>query len=485
MLEGEPVSAEVSTPSHPSAPWRLSKVPAILSFIPRLTAPVQQRYLRLGAEVTWILAGQAVAAAGGVFGVRLLTTALPVDNYGELALAMTVAALGQQVVLGPLSGAALRFFASAVERGQLESYLAALKRLLLESAALVLALAVLCHTVALAPGLRAALPWVPVTFLFALISGTNTVADGIQNAARQRRIVAWHQGLGQWLRYGLAIGCVALLGTSGIAAMWGYTIASALVLTSQCILLMHTLPRFRHAQPNSSGQDVRAMSVTMFRYGLPFSTWALLRWARSSADPWMIQTLRTAREVGLYQVLYQLGYYPIVLVSTAMMQFIAPILFARAGDGSDASRFLKSHRMNLVLVWICLATTALGVVLSALLHRAVFWAFVAPAYRDVSALLPLMVLSGGLFAAGQTSSLALMTAQATSALIKPNIVTALLGIALSAAGAALWGIPGVLAGGCVYSLAYVIWMARLMCQIARPGSSALHPDRSATVTRRP
>ena len=36
--------------------------------------------------------------------------------------------------------------------------------------------------------------------VFALISGLNGVLSGLQNAARQREVVAWHRALEQWLR---------------------------------------------------------------------------------------------------------------------------------------------------------------------------------------------------------------------------------------------------------------------------------------------
>ena len=73
------------------------------------------RFHRLGRELIWISLGQGLATLGALVGVRLLTSVLNPTIYGQLALAMTLALLVNQMLLGPLSGAALRFYAPAHE----------------------------------------------------------------------------------------------------------------------------------------------------------------------------------------------------------------------------------------------------------------------------------------------------------------------------------------------------------------------------------
>lgn len=427
----------------------------------------QGRFRKVGAEAVWVLTGQAAAAAAGLVGVRMLTSVLAVESYGQLALGMTMAALMQQTILSPLSGATLRFFAPAQERGQLGPYLGATKRLLVISSVIVLAVALASLGAAGALGRYAWLSFIAAAFAYSLINGANSVLDGMQNAARQRRVVAWHQGLGQCLRYLLAFGLVALCGGSGAVAMWGFALGSLVVLGSQFIFFRQTIRGPHIAERQPSRAEIREMMARMCRYGMPFVTWGILTWAQSSADRWALQALRSAREVGLYQVLYQLGYYPILLASTLLLQLVTPIFFAQAGDGFDIGRSRRSFQMNLLLVWTCIGITVAGTLLAALLHGTIFSLFAAPDYRGVSYLLPLMVLSGGCFAAGQTAAIALMTASKTSALILPKIVTALCGLALSIIGAALGGIMGVLAGACVYSVIYLAWMVHLMLRVPR------------------
>ena len=43
--------------------------------------------------------------AGALFGIRLLTSVLPPDVYGQVALAMTITALIMSTAAGPVSNA--------------------------------------------------------------------------------------------------------------------------------------------------------------------------------------------------------------------------------------------------------------------------------------------------------------------------------------------------------------------------------------------
>src|SRR5205807_8754228 len=72
----------------------------------------------LGREVTWLALGQAVSLIGVIVGVRIVTTLLSPEAYGELALGLTVATLVSQVALGPASNAAERYFILASQASE-------------------------------------------------------------------------------------------------------------------------------------------------------------------------------------------------------------------------------------------------------------------------------------------------------------------------------------------------------------------------------
>src|SRR5690349_5276104 len=84
-------------------------------------------------EFLWIILGNAAAAIGSVVGIRVLTEFLDPHAYGQVALGVTLAMLANQTVMGPLGNGVMRFYAPAVERKDLPSYLAAVRDLVLRA----------------------------------------------------------------------------------------------------------------------------------------------------------------------------------------------------------------------------------------------------------------------------------------------------------------------------------------------------------------
>ena len=281
--------------------------------------------------------------------------------------------------------------------------------------------------------------WLTIMTLgFALASGFNSILDSMLNAGRRRSIVAWHQALASWGRYLLATGMVLLLGATSTIAMTGYALATFLVLLSQ-------LWFFRRAMRPAAG--VSALTIgslqrwvaQIFTYAWPFVIWGIFTWAQIASDRWALQMFATTEDVGLYAVLYQLGYYPIMILTGLMMQLASPVLFQRAGDASDTSRMLQVYALNWRLTIGALLFTSVAVLLAFALHGKVFDWLVAPDYRTVSWLLPGMVLAGGLFATGQFASISVLSGAETRNLITPKIASALIGVSLNMLGAAWVG----------------------------------------------
>jgi hypothetical protein len=76
----------------------------------------------------------------------------------------------------------------------------------------------------------------------------------------------------------------------------------------------------------------------------------------------------------------------------------------------------------------------------------------------VSHLLPWLILSSGIFAAGQVLSIDRMNALDTKALIAPKVITAIMGGLLNILGAYLYGLEGVVAASLLFSVIYFGWL---------------------------
>jgi O-antigen/teichoic acid export membrane protein len=244
--------------------------------------------------------------------------------------------------------------------------------------------------------------------------------------------------------------------------MFGYALASAIVLGSQVWFFRRQILSRSPAQSTIGSSDFQNWTKQMRNYAWPFATWGLFTWAQMASDRWALQIFTTTSDVGMYAVLYQLGYYPITFLSGIMMQLVSPILFYRAGDGTDSTRIKQIHHQIAFLTAFSIGLAFAGTIAALILHEWFFGLLVAPEYLEVSWLLPWMVLAGGIFASGQLAVLSLLSGTKTRNLVSPKMVTALLGIILNLVGAKWFGLRGVVGANVTFSMAYLIWIIYLV-----------------------
>jgi O-antigen/teichoic acid export membrane protein len=415
-------------------------------------------------ETAWISGGQLAGAVGAVIGVRLLTTVLDPGMYGEFALALTAAAFVFQVFLGPLVNAAERYFAPALETGQTTAFFSAVRGLTLGAAGLIVGIGVVAVSALVLIGRTEWLPLTLAAVLFALSSGCESILDGVQNAARQRSVVAIHQAIRQWLRPILAVVLIESVLRASWVGMAAYCLASMAVLSSQFWCFRGTL---RRLDPSQSGPAaVQTIERRMLTYAAPFGIWGVFTWMQMSSDRWALQLVGSSADVGLYAIVAQFGAYPLTLIGAMLFQVAAPIAYAQAGAGSDPRRTRAAVRMCAMLALGLAAAAGLLTLTTMVLHQQLFAFVVGAEYQDVSGFLPVAVLASGLFVVGQMLSLVPMVLGDSRALLAPKVGTAILALLLNLAGAYLFGLPGVFWAGVLFSMSYLGWLALVVRRMA-------------------
>jgi len=419
-------------------------------------ALTSERFRRLSKEGAWVVVGQAAAVLGSLAGVRLLTELLDPAAYGELALGMTVATLVNQTVLGPLGNGVTRFYAPAQEKGDIGGYLYAVRRLVLSATGIIILMALLAVAGLLFAGRGEWIGIAIAALIFAILSGCNSILSGMQNAARQRSIVALHQGMESWARFLVAASLLVWLGATSTVAMVGYAVAVMLVLGSQYVYFRKIV------HENVDGADKgKSWRDQIWKYSWPFASWGVFTWAQLASDRWALELFATTQEVGFYAVLFQLGYYPLSMATGMAMQFLAPIFYQRAGDAIDSQRNASVDSLSWRLTRLALGVTGAAFLLALLFHAQIFQVFVAKEYVSVSHLLPWMLIAGGLFASGQTIALNLMSQMKTHTMMAAKIITALLGVTFNLVGAYCYGTTGIVIAGVLFSALYFLWMVVL------------------------
>jgi len=415
-----------------------------------------ERFRRLSKEGLWVFLGQIVAVFGLLVGVRLLTELLDPVAYGELALGLTLATLVNQTILGPLGNGVTRFYSPAAEQGDLGGYWNAVRILIWSATAIVLLMIFLTVIGLLLAELSAWIAIATAALFFAILSGYSSILLGIQNAARQRSIVALHQGMEPWARLIIAASLMVWLGATSAIALAGYSLAIILLLGSQYAFFRRLIPRSINVEDRG-----RSWQKQILTYTWPFASWGVFSWAQQASDRWALEVFATTQEVGLYAVLFQLSYYPMSMATGMAMQFFAPIFYLRAGDAKDNRRNAEVNNLSWRLTGLSLCVTGVVFLASVLLHTKIFSVLVAKEYGVVSHLLPWVILASGVFAAGQTMALNLMSQMKARRMIAAKIVTALLGVTFNVVGAYWYGTTGIVLAGVLFSLLYFLLMAAL------------------------
>lgn len=426
------------------------------------------RFQRLAIEGGWVVLGQIAAVLGALALVRALTEYLEPAQYGQLALGLTVASLVNQVIMGGVTAGIGRFYSIAAEKNDLLGYMNASLQLMGYASAAVVAIALLLAAGLFWLGYYQWLALATSALVYSVLSGYSSCLAGIQNAARQRAIVAIHGALEAWLKILLAVCVILWLGSSSTAVVSGYALSSLLIAGSHFFFL-----RRRLRSQGDKSQAPASWGRQIWLYSRPLTIFGVFTWFHLASDRWALEAFSSSEEVGLYAVVFQLGFVPIGLLMGVTTSFLGPVLFQRSGSGQDQTRNSSVHRIVWRTTLTALILTAGAFALTFLLHGWIFTLLVASEFHSVSYLLPWMVLSGGLFAVGQVFALKLMSDMKPNVMMTVKIITAICGVGLNVYCASQFGLRGVVGAIVVFSATYFLWMAWLAFRSPTPATYPL------------
>lgn len=454
------IAADTSLAWYGAAEHDMKQIEALVEMRPaRVRSLDIARMQRLVGEGAWIVTGQVAAVLGSLAAVRVLTEYLTPAQYGELALGLTIAGLVNQVVMGGVGNGIGRFYSIAAEKGDLPGYLKASRRLLGYATLAVAAIASLLMLGLVWTDRTQWLGLAAAALIFALLAGYNSCLSGVQNAARQRQIVALHSALDSWLKIALAVGVMFWLGTSSTAVVIGYALSALIVTASQLVFLRRLASRHVRRAPGAT--TPAEWAGNMWRYGWPFSLWGVAAWLQSSSARWALETYEGLHHVGLFQVLMQFS-YPIQLAIGFTLSFVSPILFQRVGNAVDRDRIKAVRSVTRNIAMMALVLTLFLALISALFHDIIFFFIVGSDYHTVSHYLWAVILGAGMLGTSQLISVYLLCALRSKDITIAGVWTGFFGVLLNYSGAAVWGLQGSVFAQLTYATANMAWLFLLV-----------------------
>lgn len=423
-------------------------------------ALVLERLHKARRELFWVAAGQGLAFLGGFAGIKVLTNMMGPESYGQLALGMTISGVLNMFVFGPVGQAVSRFYSRYRERNDLGGYFFLFKKIHLVSiAAIVCAAAPAAFAVYLRLGAEWAL-LVAAASAFGIVTGVNSSFLSLQSAARQRKVVALHQGADACLRPALAVTLLYFFRNSGYWALTGYLLGTLLVTISQWFFAMRNADIRAHfggrpVTPEKTAEHLKELA----EYSLPFAAFAAFGAASMYSDRWILQLVVGMREVGIYAAVSQIAAAPITLAAGMITQLMVPVIFDKAGDLKSREQFeAGSAALN--------ATLLISGVLMAVICAAVF-VFAGPIltilttaeFASHSALLGVIAAGVSVFNLAQILCIKGNYTNKPHVYFWPKAGQALVSLVLGYLGAGAFGVMGVGYALCASSLVYLALVA--------------------------
>lgn len=391
-------------------------------------------------EFTWVAFGKLSSLLGSVILVKLLTHSLDLGEYAQMTLGLTVCNFFTQVIMGSLGQGVGRVYVDAASRSDFSGF----KKSLFSINKSVILLYVCLITAALMVGLLFGLQqWVPfalVLIIYSYVYGLNDISAGLQNLARNRKQSVLAGLIEVVIKLSLIYGLMRVFDLSVLSVVIIYVLASLISLVYQVRVF-----EMLGALPAAAANDRKTSDwrQQIFSISTPAAFAGIFVWLQQASDKWALHYFHGSESVAQYTVVYQLGYAPFLIGMGVVMSLLTPVIY----------KTKQRSIMKKLLIFV-LGITALGIVFSVAYFEKLFALIVDIRYVAASKYLPFMLVSAGLFQAGEIVSSQMMGENRSKDILKVKILAACICVISNTLGAYLYGIPGIVGSMIVFGLTY-------------------------------
>ena len=413
-------------------------------------------------EGIWVGAGQILSALGTLVGLRLLTSLLSPNVFGEVVLLTGIVLLANGLAASPLMQGVLRFYPETVKANQVSALRAVATRFLTRSTLLMIAFCLI--------GFAICSSWVPVSLwlgplivLLLIIEVGRQLELTMLNAARCQRETALWIVLDAWSRPAVAWLMITLMGATAVATIAGYVVASGLLL-----VWLKSWRRVDHGfnkvEPSSTPGDSRlslsaaGLSTSLMRYSLPLLPLGLIGWLTGQADRYLIGGMVGVKDAGLYAALYGIVSRPFLMAGGILETWIRPIYYeAVAAQEAEQEKKVLYRWIGAVI-----SAAVIGTGVFMLLHREIAMLFLAESYRANASLMPWIASGYGLLMVAQVYGRVCYAHHDTKAVLLSETVGCAVALFTTVYAVSRFGLAGAAYAVPVYfsaQLAFAIFLA--------------------------
>jgi len=313
--------------------------------------------------------GNAFSSIGALVGVSLLSHIVPADIYGTVALYIAIATLFQHIVREALSNALMRH----AEDIQQNKYLA-LKLLKKARVPLLICYASICLFCCFWME-NASFIELFLCFILIFLLGCAVTGEGFLSALLKRGAYAVHLNTMQWLRFPLAALLFYYFSSSPSSILFGFILAYIIGLLFD-LYIWKSVP-----EPQHSDTDINVSDFNIFKGYTPILI-GFFVWFSTFYDRIALEKIRGEEMLGIYFVLIQIAYMPVIVLMRSSASFLFPLLYNQ-----------DKKIINKKIIAACLSTLLGGWLFLQTSHQWLFSWLVGEEYRVYSWLLPWLFLA--------------------------------------------------------------------------------------------
>jgi O-antigen/teichoic acid export membrane protein len=409
------------------------------------------------SEAFWIGFGIIAAVLALLAGTRFLTHLLSTEQYGRMALAVSLSTLALQIFGEPIGKTAVRFYSQWCEAGKPAGFVKNLGKSLSKAAGYIVFLCVV--------GLAASVYskrvpdgyFIMITGIFAILLVFNRVGLALEDAARKRRFRGMIQGGFEALRFGFAVGLIFIL-----ARPDAETVLSGFVLAGILAVVAHGVYLYWSLAPGFSRGDKKTAAVmnvnAMRSFQAPLILSNACIWLVMMAERWVLQYYGSPGDVGGYAAVYQLAFVPMLFVSNFLVLFFEPILYQVTRVNKKDPQSDRALRVNQYTAIGILCFSVCLFIIFLFWHSLVGRYVLGADFRAYTWLFPWLLLAGGCFAAAQQLLLKLSYEMRTDLLALLWGVVAITAVTGYVIGGFFLQLKGILAAIVVVNVLLVLFL---------------------------
>ena len=309
---------------------------------------------KLFKETIWIISGQIIVILCSVFLIKTLTNLLSPEEYGVLALLLTINGLFVQTLFSSISPGASRFFPAAKKLNELSYFFSSLIKMttLLSKLIVVLFICVLIILYALDVDLLIIII-VAIAFLYSTLNGYNSICNSVQQANRKHDFVAINTSLDNVLKIVFAILFVYSFGGLSYVVLVAFTMSSLVVFLNNIFFVNRI-----YGLSKNFNKKYGSWLNQIWNYSWPFVLWGLFTAAQLYSDRWALKIFSSDVEVGLYAVIYQFGFTFMALGSGVFINLLTPILFEKIEHQKPGESNVNKISKYIMLIGLVISITA-------------------------------------------------------------------------------------------------------------------------------